>query len=357
MTLGDPISDWRPLRPDQTMLTVDWPKLVPVDVPTVGPHSILVVCAGFEDRAVVSLKRVLESGQAGFSVIVIKYLPRYLENQEREIERLLISAGVAFSECIYDRRNPSDIGGAIVRKLHACSNIVVDVSGMSRLLIVQILAAIIPQTCVRLRLVYAEAAKYPPTVLEYQRRRGEVNKPVFLSSGIYEIAVSSELSSVAMVGQPIRLILFPSFDFSQVSNLLLELQPACTHVIHGRPPSEKNAWRTEAIRDLNSDVLDGLRNRIDHEASTICYAKTLDILLNIYSDHSMFDRLVVAPIGSKMQAVAVGLFRAVLTDVQVVYPTPMNFVDPSNYTRGVRQVYEIEFPSLQRILPGSSDWM
>jgi hypothetical protein len=59
----------------------------------------------------------------------------------------------------------------------------------------------------------------------------------------------------------------------------------------------------------------------------------------------MFDRIVVAPTGSKMQAVAVGLFRAVLYDVQIVYPTPQIFTAPHEHTVGIRQLYKVDLPT------------
>ena len=58
----------------------------------------------------------------------------------------------------------------------------------------------------------------------------------------------------------------------------------------------------------------------------------------------MFDRLVVAPTGSKMQAVAVAMLRAALYDVQIVYPTPQTFTEPDRYTVGTRRLYELDLP-------------
>jgi hypothetical protein len=43
-----------------------------------------------------------------------------------------------------------------------------------------------------------------------------------------------------------------------------------------------------------------------------------------------------------MQTVAVGLFRALMDDVQIVYPTPKEFRSPSNYTKGVGRLYSLE---------------
>lgn len=60
----------------------------------------------------------------------------------------------------------------------------------------------------------------------------------------------------------------------------------------------------------------------------------------------------MAPTGSKMQAVAVALFRAALYDVQVVYPTPQIFTEPDRYTVGARRLYELDLPiqEIRRIL-------
>ena len=73
----------------------------------------------------------------------------------------------------------------------------------------------------------------------------------FISTGIFEIVSSPELSSVAMLGSEIRLISFPSFDPIQLSNLVQEVQPTHNNVIHGEPPSPKLFWRKDAIKNLN----------------------------------------------------------------------------------------------------------
>jgi hypothetical protein len=89
-------------------------------------------------------------------------------------------------------------------------------------------------------------------------------------------------------------------------------------------------------------------------ASIRDYRETLRILIKVYGERSMFDRIVVAPTGSKMQAVAVGLFRSALYDVQVVYPTPQIFTTPHEHTVGIRQLYKVGLPS-RAISVGSTD--
>jgi len=40
-----------------------------------------------------------------------------------------------------------------------------------------------------------------------------------------------------------------------------------------------------------------------------------------------------------MQTVAVGLLRAFLEDIQIVYPTPTDFLKPEKYTHGIGQMH------------------
>jgi hypothetical protein len=40
-----------------------------------------------------------------------------------------------------------------------------------------------------------------------------------------------------------------------------------------------------------------------------------------------------------MQTVAVAIFRALVEDVQIVYPTPVSYLKPSGYTLGIGQLH------------------
>ena len=123
-----------------------------------------------------------------------------------------------------------------------------------------------------------------------------------------------------------------------------ELQPAYVNFVHGVPPRIENEWRKAAIGWLNERTLKESQGSEEHEASTFDYRETLRMLLEIYRRRGGWDRLIIAPTGSKMQAVGVGLFRAVLPDVQIVYPTPQIFVEPARYTVGLSNVYRVDVP-------------
>ena len=333
---------------------VDWPELRATEIPGIETGDCMLVCAGFEDRAIQGLLRVRRSDRGNFSLGVVKYRPSYRQNKLEIIRDIGRSARLEMREFLYDRENPARAGEDLARFASTFNRVFVDISGMSRLLIVQTLVALLSVPSAHVTIIYCEAEEYPPSEDRFRKdERGRTGvTPSYLSSGIFEIAATPELASTSMLGEAIRLIAFPSFDPAQLTNLIQELQPTYVDLVHGLPPAEENRWRTEAVRTLNSPIFTSLQKRCDHEASTLDYRETLKILIEKYRERSMFDRLVVAPTGSKMQAVAVALFRAALYDVQVVYPTPQIFTEPDRYTVGARRLYELDLPiqEIRRIL-------
>ena len=331
------------LRTDERLGKLDWPNLQEIEFPSVGTDDCLLVCAGFEDRTVETLRRACKAGITGFSLGIVNYLPNYQENKIQELRTIGQGVNLRVNEFTYDRKNPTGIGQDIKQFTQDFEHVFIDISGMSRLLIVQTLVALIGQQRQQISIIYGEAQEYPPFKLEFEQNHDTIIS--YLSSGIFEIAATPELGSVSMLGEAIRLVAFPSFDPSQLANLIQELQPTYTELIHGIPPTQENKWRTEAILRLNHQTLGELHGKKDHEVSTLDYRETLQKLLQIYAERSMFDRLVISPTGSKMQAVAVGLFRAALHDVQIVYPTPKDFTTPEKYTVGLRQLYMVDLPT------------
>ena len=336
------------LRPDEKLSKIAWPDLQEIESPSVETDDCLLVCAGFEDRAIETLRRTCEAGKTGFSLGIVDYLPPYPQNRLEALHSISQSANLQANRFVYDRENPSGMGETLRQFTQAFERIFIDISGMSRLLIVQTLVALISEQNQPTTIIYGEAKEYRPSKDKFEQdSKDGKNKPPpsYLSSGIFEIAAAPELSSVSMLGEAIRLVAFPSFAHEQISNMVQELQPTYTEFIHGVPPDRENKWRTEAIRELNHLILGELREKKDHETSTLDYRETLQTLLQIYAERGIFDRLVVAPTGSKMQAVAVGLFRSVLHDVQIVYPTPQMFTEPDKYTLGLRQLYKVDLPT------------
>jgi hypothetical protein len=334
-------------RFDDKLREIKKPELEQLDSLFIEKKDALILCAGFEDRALSTLKQQIMSGNSGFAVFAFRYLPYVKENKFEEIKELCEKNAINMVELIYDRQNPAGSCDKIISLLNGVDGrIYIDISAMSRLLIVQIIVSLFRSShgFENVVILYTEASEYPPEEEEVRSAIAKIGsdsvyRTMFISSGVLEVTVVPELSSVSLLGQPIRLVTFPSFNTDQLATLRGELQPSSFSFIHGIPHLPENAWRLNAIKKLNH--IEEILQREDMNASTLDYRETLDRLLEIYSKHGVMERIILSPIGSKMQSVAVGLFKAFIDEIQIVYPTPRSFVSPSEYTKGVFATYSL----------------
>ncbi|MDD2710838.1 MAG: hypothetical protein PHV34_22890 [Verrucomicrobiae bacterium] len=326
--------------PDEWLAALAKPSLETVSQFVLLPDDWLVICAGFEDRALAVLQNAV-SGQTSFNILLVRYEPIFQENKLSAIREISRRAGIRVTEAIYNRQEPAGFGSTMLEKLSACrGRIFVDISAMSRLLIVQVLVALGTRSdgFANCFVAYAEASDYPPSQLDAESELAKSDSDashsiLFLSSGVFDVTIVPELSSFAPAGTQTRLISFPSLDAHQLTALRNELQPSRFSFIEGIPPSPRNKWRQQVIFSVNQ--LDKIPDTERFQTSTLDYRETLDCLLKLYSNHGERERLLVSPTGSKGQTVAVGIFRAQIKDVQIVYPTLWSYLKPDRYTLGI----------------------
>lgn len=336
--------------PAEWLGTVVKPSLEMVIQFDLASDDTLIVCGGFEDRSIGVLQNAAAK-RTSFNVLLILYEPFVAENKAAAIRDLCAKVGLRVEEVEYDRENPTGFGAVLISKLsNRGGRIYLDVSGMSRLLMVQSLVALgnRPRRFADCFVAYAEAEYYPPSQAEAEAQLAKSESDptlsiLFLSSGVFEVTVIPELSALAPLGEQARLIAFPSLDAHQLTALRNELQPSRLSLIEGEPPSLVNRWRQDIISKINR--LDQIPNAESLVTSTLSYEQTLDCLLRLYATHSLRERLIVSPTGSKMQTVAVGIFRAIVRDIQIAYPTPLQFCSPSNYTGGVGKLHQLALAS------------
>src|SRR5271157_173980 len=334
-------------RVDEVLTGLAKPEMIEADSLEISADDCLIVCAGFEDRALAFLRNTSSRRGHQFRVLVIYYLPAVIQNRTIDIEELCRQSGLQRLAATYDRRDPAGFGDVFLAELGSIvGRVYIDVSGMSRLLIVQLLVALGSRESgfSRCSILYAEAAEYPPSraVVEDAIAKSGADplySMMLLSSGVFEVTIVPELSSISPASQQTRLIAFPSFNTDQLTALRTELQPSRYSIIHGVPPSAENLWRRDAIARLNHT--DNLEVEESYSTSTLDYRETLECLLEIYGRHGATERILIAPTGSKMQAVAVGILKAFLTDVQIVYPTQRAYTSPTTYTVGVKRLYQL----------------
>lgn len=322
--------------------------------------DILIVCAGFEDRTKKVLEQIIERKVEGILVVVVMYKPIISENKSNELLDLCKEGNIETKVITYDREHPDGAGIDIFNNIsNHEGNLWIDISGMSRLLILQLINKLKERKIEfsSMKILYSEAEEYPPTQTQVtkaleERKDGHSDLSMFLSSGVFDVSILPELSSISLQGQPVRMIVFPTFSYDQLLALRTIIQPSYTTIINGEPPSENNLWRLDAIHRLNE--IDNIIHKEEYTVSTLDYRETYKLITELYAQYGSLEKLVIAPIGSKMQTVGLALVRVHLNDMQIVYPTPKSFIDPGAYTKGVKTIYSLdisEFPCRGELLP------
>lgn len=342
----------RVLRQDEILRAIDYPALQEFTTLDVASGDIFILAAGFEDRVLACIKCAQASGKS-FSVLAVNYLPGISENLFVDVISFCSSHEIPIEFIDYNRNMPYEFGMALQQNvlIKNCSNkIYIDISAMSRLLIVQTLYAL-RNRLDKLIVLYTESERYSPSFEEFTDAIERINKeeiytfPMFISSGVADILFPPEFASSILQGQPSRLIVFPSFNPYQLLAVMNELQPNYLEIVHGIPHDKDNLWRRNAINDLNR-IEDIKRSKNEYDVSTFDYRETLKLLLDIYNKENVFDQLTIVPTGSKLQALAIGIFRAFMEDVGIAYPTPHEFKDIAHYSQGVRRTYLLDLSFL-----------
>jgi hypothetical protein len=279
-------------RIDEKLSKIEKPDLIPIDNLHLEGRDVLIVCAGFEDRAIRVLEYALASGNRKPKVVIVEYKPYVKENKIEEMKTLCEESGIQPEILVYDRENPPGAGDQLLQHISDIEGrILIDTSGMSRLLIVQLIVSLgkRPTSLSGVEVLYSEAAEYPPTKEKVEKELKEQSNafelPVFLSSGVFGVTIVPELSSVALHGRPTRLVAFPSFSIEQLTALRSELQPSKYTFIHGVPPLDENKWRLDAIKNLNRTMMRYPREDYDARDLPAIYERHPDSLSNPYGFH------------------------------------------------------------------------
>ena len=292
------------LRVDQILKKETWPDLKKIDSVEFLDGDVLLVCGGFEERALKVFESVELSANKGLTIVDFIYLPEVEQNQDPLIEKRCREVGCRHIKLKYDRCEPSGIFESLLQVLPQNPNrIFIDISGMSRLLIVQLVMGFISSDIHRaqVKILYTEAESYSPSYEEAQLKldtsKSDFSEIIsFISNGVHDLAILPELSSLNVTQPPILLIAFPSFNTAQLHSAKSIIQPAKVMLFNGIPPSQDLQWRPTLISELNN-IEDDHANQIS--TSTLLYEETLSKLLELYDTRSAFYSFVISPHGEQ----------------------------------------------------------
>jgi hypothetical protein len=117
--------------PDEILSVMPKPQLVTVDRFPLSEEDWLVVCGGFEDRALAFLKSAVAS-KTNFNVVLVLYEPFVAQNRVDDIRTICRNAGIRVVELSYNRQEPAGFGNTLVKTLPVnCGQVFIDISGMS----------------------------------------------------------------------------------------------------------------------------------------------------------------------------------------------------------------------------------
>lgn len=339
------------------------PRIECMELDKISSPLVYIGAIGFEDRTFAVLDEALKLGKKIDHVIAIEYRPFEDRNKKMKFEKKLKELKVPDANvkwAIYDRFIPEEFLKNLdtLKVIISSLNVIVDISAMSKLLILVLLQGFRDQD-VNLTIVYSEADVYHPVKEKFEAEKEKYQKetetlPIFLTSNVYDIVTTSSLSTIAMQGYPLLMVTFPTFNYKELTALVNEIMPQHLILLEGKPHEKHNHWRHMAIRRLNSKVLN------EHFAngetitakerliSTFDYKETIKILEKIYQSNKYAKKIVIAPTGSKYQTLGVFFFKQMHPDVQIIYPVTKKFTD--RYTDGYKALWKIAFPSFSKFV-------
>lgn len=324
-----------------------------------GQH-ILIASEGFEERSLAWLRQ-LHGAELFDAAVIFKNVPERksrLDELMIEVKKVVPVHPIVIDFNRYDvETSEVNIRSSLDSLCTTGCDIYIDISVMSRVLIV-ILLCIFKKCRCNLHIIYSEPEDYAPTLDVFNEHliKQQVAS-IAPSSGFRQVIRTPLLSSSVMQDAPTVAVGFTSFNEQLLRALLSSLNPAHLMLINAIPPSLY--WRASATLLVHKDIVHEYHNDnpVDTEdgllvrrSSTLYYQETLDIISDIYKKFCFTHRIVIAPTGSKMQALACGLIKACCHDVHIEYPTPESyFVDNYSSSR-IKDIHYIQFQDFPELL-------
>ena len=86
----------------------------------------------------------------------------------------------------------------------------------------------------------------------------------------------------------------------------------------------------------------------ERSVSTLDYRETVVLLMQLYWELSASYRILLAPAGSKLQAVGCCLIKALHPDIHIEYPSPQGFLKV--YSEGIGKVWFLDIGNINNLI-------
>lgn len=319
----------------------------------------LLVCAGFEERAVTATQRLLDLDITFENYLVVRFGSP--ENQENEsllssLSEELVGVG-DFKECSFEDLDPLK---DILTQLNASKDLVLlDITGCSRSVML-VLISMIYDLGLKFDILYTEAEEYYPTFNEYEElsedgdqqhafmRLNRFEESEVLHSSHCAVESFDDFEGTMLPNYPFFLVTFLPFKRGRLSAILQSVETSVRVFIRGQPIRHDLKWRGEAVDIPNADLIE---EGSVFDLETLDWRETFSFLERQYleGDNRFRYNFVVAPLGSKMQTVGCCLFAKAYPEVRLITSTPKQHY-PNSYSIGARETFLFRGISADSIL-------
>lgn len=324
--------------------------------------TLCIVSEGFEQR---SLAFIQESNSVHIDkIIVCKYSPARKESKYDLLIDTInkLHSGIAGQEIIleYNRFSPYEFEEKLLQifsDINTYQMVIIDISVMSKYMIMQLLCTLGNYNgC--LKVIYTEPKNYAPTEEEFASHiQKQVNFALMPSDGVHDIIRTPLLTSTIMQKSPALFIVFLSFNERLISAVLLNCEPSRLFLV-GSVPAIEHSWREKAIVDIHKKIINEHKddNQIDdsglieRRVGTLDYRATINLLAQIYLENCIDYRIVLAPTGSKMQALGCSIIKLCCPDIHIEYPTPESYYIDGYSSSEIKEIHEVVFENMPDIL-------
>lgn len=309
--------------------------------------KLFIVAEGFEKRSGYWISKK-ENHTCFEKTIICKYSPskksRFNELFE-EVKKHTVSEPIILD---YNRFEPTLFEQNIkqcITNLEDFEEIVIDISVMSKLLIMIILCSLKEYTG-KVIIIYSEPRSWGPTEKKFNETISNKTHGTCIglsSIGVGNVVRTPLLSSIVMQDCPILLVTFLSFNEQLINVLVNEISPTKIEIINHK--CDRAKWREHAMYTIHKDLINEyLRNddKID-SFDLIDYRSVFEKLATIYKNNCYNYRIVLSPTGCKLQAVACALLKICCPDIHVEYPTPESYLFDDYSSDTVSCIHEIVF--------------
>jgi len=322
----------------------------------------IILAAGFETRSKALIERLIkESDMRLRNAIVLDY-----ENKDlNEPTRSKIISAVRSNFESYEVIPLSDLE-VIAKEIgddKGDALKVVDISGMSRVLIFELLHRML-KVQATFNIGYTEAEDYYPDQQFYERLKEKklenadfffdtldeiVERKEIIYSYNCKIVQPTDFRGTLEPGLPSVLIGFLAFKRSRIQAILSSYEFSVRVFILNKPVRPGLSWRTDLMHIINADVL---RRR----PSKIITLETL----NPFASFRLLNREIVenpdckkaniylAPLGSKMQTIGSYFFWRKHPDISVIFSQPSEYFADS-FSAGWKDTFIVPHESLSSI--------